>query len=314
MSGSFFIYSILNVLFVIAISPLFMSLIKIVKAFAQRRKGPSLFQTYFNLWKLLKKETVYSSNSSWIMRITPYINIAVMIVAALFVPLVFIPQPMGGIGNIILFLYLLALAKFFMALSGLDAGSTFGGMGSSREMTISALIEPISIVVFAALAFAFKTTNMHVMFLEILEPNMMFLNPVVILLSISMFIILIVETARVPVDNPETHLELTMVHEAMILEQSGKNLALMELSHAIKQTLLMGILINIIFPWGLATEITLAGIVVSMIAFMIKASILSVIVGVFESSCAKSRLFHLPDLSMLALFFSVITILIEVFA
>ncbi|VVB61226.1 NADH dehydrogenase [uncultured archaeon] len=312
--NAFVQYSVLNVLFAVLVSPLFMSLIKKVKALAQGRKGPSLFQMYYNLWKLLKKEVIYSSNSSWIMRVTPYVNITVMAVAALFVPLILIPQPVYGIGNIILFLYLLSLAKFFMALSGLDAGSAFGGMGSSREMTISALIETITIVVFAALAFALKTTNLHEMFLQILESNMLFLNPVLILISISVFIVLIVETARVPVDNPETHLELTMIHEAMILEQSGKNLALMEWSHAIKQLLFMGILINILFPWGIAVALTQYSIVVSMLAFLVKASVLAVAVGLFESSCAKSRLFHLPSLFTIALFFSVITILIEVFA
>jgi len=187
-------------------------------------------------------------------------------------------------------------------------------MGSSREMTISALIEPITVIVFAALAFVLKTTNLHTMFLEILKSNILFSNPVLILIAISVFIVLIVETARVPVDNPETHLELTMIHEAMILEQSGKNLALMELSHAIKQLLFAGILINIIFPWGIATEPTTIGLMISIAAFFIKACVLSVIVGLIESSFAKSRLFHLPDLFMIALFFSVITILIEVFA
>lgn len=314
LDTQFIYYGLMNIVFAAAISPFFMSLIKKVKAYAQGRRGPPLFQTYYNLWKLMKKEVIYSSNSSWVMRLTPYVNIAVLVIAALFVPLVFIPQPVWPAANVILFLYLLALAKFFMALSGLDAGSTFGGMGSSREMTLSALIEPITIIVFAALAFVLKTTNLHTMFLEILSSNILFSNPVLILIAISMFIVLIVETARVPVDNPETHLELTMIHEAMILEQSGKNLALMEWSHAIKQLLFIGILINIIFPWGIATEMTYAAIGLAGAVFFVKAFALSVIVGLWESSFAKSRLFRLPDLFMIALFFSVITILIEVFA
>ena len=228
MNLTLLIYGVLNALFVLFVSPLFISLIKKVKAYAQGRKGPSLLQTYYNLAKLMKKETVYSANSSWIMRITPLVNIAALLVASLFVPLIVIPQPTDLVGNVILFLYLLALAKFFMALSGLDAGSTFGGMGSSREMAISALIEPIIIVVFAALAFAFKTTSIPDMFRGALTSNVL-VDPVLILISISIFIVIIVESSRVPVDNPETHLELTMIHEAMILEQSGKNLAMMEL-------------------------------------------------------------------------------------
>ena len=306
-------YGILNMLFVLLISPLFISLIKKVKAHAQKRKGPSLLQTYRSLAKLLKKETVYSQNSSWITRITPLVNIAALLVASLFVPFLLIPQPTNLVGNIILFIYLLALAKFFMALSGLDAGSTFGGMGSSREMAISALIEPVAIVVFTALAFVFKTINIPDMFRGALASNVL-IDPAVVLISISLFIVLIVESARVPVDNPETHLELTMIHEAMLLEQSGKNLAMMELSSAMKQLLLMGLLINILFPWGLTTNFTVPTILISLAAFILKATVLAVIIGLFESSCAKSRLFRLPGLFALALFLSVLTLIIVVFA
>jgi formate hydrogenlyase subunit 4 len=313
MNITLLLYGLLNVLFVLFASPLFISLIKKVKAYAQKRKGPPLLQTYYNLAKLMKKETIYSENASWIMRITPLVNIAALLVASLFVPLIVIPQPTDLVGNVILFLYLLALAKFFMALSGLDAGSTFGGMGSSREMAISALIEPVIIVVFAALAFAFKTINIPDMFREALTSNVL-VNPVLILISTSIFIVIIVESSRVPVDNPETHLELTMIHEAMILEQSGKNLAMMELSNAMKQLLLMGILINILFPWGLTTEFTATSILISVGAFLIKAVIVAVIIGLFESSCAKSRLFRLPGLFGLALFLSIVTLIIEVFA
>ncbi len=306
-------YGILNTLFVLLISPLFISLIKKVKAHAQKREGPPLLQTYRNLAKLLKKETVYSKNSSWIMRATPLVNVAALLVASLFVPLIVIPQPTDLVGNIILFLYLLAMAKFFMALSGLDAGSTFGGMGSSREMAISALIEPIIIVVFAALAFAFKTVNLPDMLRGALASNVL-IDPVLILISISLFIVIIVESARVPVDNPETHLELTMIHEAMILEQSGKNLAMMELSSAMKQLLLMGVLINILVPWGLTQDFTAPALLISLGAFVLKAVVLAIIIGLFESSCAKSRLFRLPGLFAIALFLSIITLIIEVFA
>jgi formate hydrogenlyase subunit 4 len=305
-------YGILNMLFVLLISPLFISLIKIVKAHAQKRRGPPLLQTYRGLAKLLKKETVYSTNSSWIMRVTPLVNIVALLVASIFVPLLVIPQPNDLVGNIILFLYLLAMAKFFMALSGLDAGSTFGGMGSSREMAISALIEPVIILVFAALAFAFKTINLPDMFRGALTSNVV-VDPVLILISISIFIVIIVESARIPVDNPETHLELTMIHEAMILEQSGKNLAMMEMSSAMKQLLLMGVLINILVPWGLTTDFTVPSILISLGAFILKAVVLAVIIGLFESSCAKSRFFRLPGLFAVALFLSIITLIIEVF-
>ena len=307
---SFIIYALLNTIFVILISPLFVSLIKKVKAYTQGRQGPPLLQTYYSLLKLLKKETVYSDNSSLIIRITPYINIVCVIVASLSVPVVYIPGMVGGFGNIILFLYLLVFAKFFMALAGLDAGSAFGGMGSSREMTVSAVIEPVIIVVFAALGLLLKTTNLYEMFRTSLQSSL-FINPSTLLISLSLFIILIVETARIPVDNPETHLELTMIHEAMILEYSGPNLALMEMSHAVKQTILMAVLINILIPWGLTSAPGVLTVSLSIITFIAKGAILAVVVGIFESMLAKSRLFRLPNLFMLAFFFSFSTILFE---
>ena len=313
MNGLFLLYVIINTLFVLAIAPLFVSLIKKVKAATQGRSGPPLFQTYSSLAKLLKKEVIYSPNSSWIMRVTPLVNMAAILVAALFVPLVFVPESVGGIGNIILFLYLLALAKFFMALAGLDAGSSFGGMGSSREMSISAIIEPTTIIVFAALVFVFKTLNIFEMFTVSASAGG-FPAPTHILIGISLFIILIVETSRIPVDNPETHLELTMIHEGMILEQSGSNLALMELSSAVKLTLLMALLINLLVPFGLVTTLTLAGIVIAAVLFLIKAGILAVIIGLFESSMAKMRFFRLPSLFAMAFFFSTLIIIIEVFS
>lgn len=309
---NFLLFSILNVTIVLALAPLYISLIKKVKAWAQQRKGPALLQAYYNLFKLFKKEVVYSPTSSFIMRVTPYLNIVCLLVAALFVPILFIPELVGGFGNIILFLYILALAKFFTALGGLDAGSTFGGMGSSREMSISAIIEPVAIIVFAALAFVFNSTNLFVIFSKTAQTALAQMNPALVLLGISLFIVLITETARIPVDNPETHLELTMIHEAMILEQSGGNLMLMELSSAIKQLLLICILINVVFPWGLSMQLTLIGIVIALGAFLLKSVLLSVFVGIFESYFAKLRLFRLPSLFLVAFFLALLTILFEV--
>ncbi|MFA5331118.1 MAG: NADH-quinone oxidoreductase subunit H [Methanoregula sp.] len=307
------VYGIINTICVVAVSPLFVSLVKKVKAWTQGRQGPSVFQTYYLLAKLLKKEVVYSKNSSFVMRIVPWVNIAAVLVASLFVPVVYVTESVGGIGNIILFLYLLVLARFFMALAGLDAGSTFGGMGSSREMSVAAVIEPTTIIVFAALAFVFGSLNLF----DMVGPSALNGTPVaptIILVGVSLFIILIVETSRIPVDNPETHLELTMIHEGMILEQSGKNLALMELSAAIRQTLFMALLIGIIVPWGIATTLSAGALAAAFVLFLVKAVILCVIIGLFESSMTKMRFFKLPGLFVMAFFFSTLIIIIEVFA
>lgn len=313
MNADLFLCIAINTGLILGVSPFYMGLVKKTKALCQGRVGPPLLQPYYNLAKLLKKERVYSRNSSAIMKAAPYINIAAITAAALFIPAACITMPSYGLGNIILFLYLLALAKFFMALAGLDAGSTFGGMSSSREMSISSIIEPITIVVFAALVYTLHTLNFYDMFYQTADIQP-FLQPALLFISIPLFIVLIVETARVPVDNPETHLELTMVHEGMILEYSGRDLALMELSNAIKQTLFMAVLINIILPWGLSAELTAPAVLLSATAFFVKGAFLAVLMGLFESAQAKVRLFALPSLFALAFFFSILTVCLEVFA
>lgn len=320
---SFIGFCIINLLLVLLVSPLFIGIIKKVKAYSQFRRGQSLFQPYLNLTKLLKKETIYSSNASWIMRVTPYINLTALLTASLFVPLAIIPQFEGAdstniinftFGSIIVFLYLIALARFFMALAGLDAGSTFGGMGSSREMSLSSIIEPVTVVVFAAIAMVFHTVNIYSVFdLAASTGSGVLLNPSIILIAISLFLILIVETARLPIDNPETHLELTMIHEAMFLEQSGKNLAMMEISAAIKQTLFIAILINILLPFGITNEMNFYEIGLAICLFVIKGTILAIIIGIFESSLAKMRLLKIHNFFMLAFFLSILTIFMEVF-
>jgi formate hydrogenlyase subunit 4 len=310
MTLSFVLYFFINTVLVLLISPLFIGLIKKVKAYMQRRKGPPLLQTYYLLSKLFKKETVYSSHSSFISRVSPYINLVFLLGASLCVPLIYIPETNFGLGNVILFLYLMVMAKFFMALSGLDAGSAFGGMGSSREMTISAIFEPIVIIVVSALAFVLKTVDIHQMFSRAIETAAI-TNSALILICAALFVVLIIETSRIPVDNPETHLELTMIHEAMILESSGPNLALMELSHAVKNTLLMALLINILLPWGLATSLTPVGLLIGVASFLLKGGVLAVAVGVFESITAKSRLFNLRTLFILAFSLAFLTIVFE---
>jgi len=313
MSYDFLMYGIVNTLCVVLVAPLFVSVVKKVKAWTQGRQGPSVFQTYYTLAKLLKKEVIYSPDASRISRVTPWVCMAAILVASLFVPLIYVTAPVGGIGNIILFLYLLVLARFFMALAGLDAGSTFGGMGSSREMSIAAVIEPTTIIVFAALAFVFKSLNIIDM-AGIAASTGTPVTPVLILLGISLFIILIVETARIPVDNPETHLELTMIHEGMILEQSGKNLAMMEFSAAVKQVVLMALLINLIVPWGIATTFAPVALAAAFALFIAKGLVLALVIGLFESSMAKMRFFRLPGLFVMAFFFSTLIIIVEVFA
>lgn len=306
-----FLSTMINLGVILLVSPLFMTLIKKVKARTQRRSGPPLMQGYFNLAKLFRKEVIYSDYSGFISRIAPYASLSILIVAALMVPIISIPTVPPVSGNIIVFLYLLTFSRFLLALLGLDAGSTFGGMGSSREMSLSAVIEPTTIVVFAAMAYVLGSLSIPDMFryAATIDPG---ISPTIILLSISLFILIIVETGRIPVDNPETHLELTMIHEGMLLDTSGRNLALFELSHAVKQTLLMTLLINILLPYGITEEFSLLTLGGGIVLFLIKGAGLSVLIGIVESSVAKMRFFRIPGLFMMAFFFAVLTIFSEV--
>ena len=307
--NDFLLFAIINLTLVLCLAPLYISLIKKVKAILQGRIGPGVFQTYRNLFKLLKKETLYSYNSSIIMRLAPSIDIICSLLLVLFVPLIFIPASSGTFGNIILFVYLLMLSKFFIALAGLDAGSTFGGMGSSREMSLSAIIEPTIIVVFAALAFSFNSVNLFTIINSAInDQNHFFLW----LLFVPFILIFLTENARIPIDNPETHLELTMIHEAMILEQSGKNLAIIELSSAIKQMLFAGIIINLFFPLGITNLMHPLAILVSLLLFIGKTLLFAVGIGIIESYNAKLRLFRLPNLYAISYFLALMTIIFEV--
>lgn len=306
-----FLIPLLNAAIIIALSPLFMTMVKKVKARTQRRAGPPLLQGYYTLRKLLQKEVIYSDYSGAISRIAPYSVLSLMISAALMVPVIWIPGDEIIPGSIIIFLYLLATGRILLSLLGLDAGSTFGGMGSSREMSLSAVIEPTTIIVFAAMAYVTGTLSIPGMFRHTasLIPA---ISPTILLLSVSLFILIIVETGRIPVDNPETHLELTMIHEGMVLDTSGRNLALLELAHGIKQTLLMVLLLNMLIPAGVFMEFSLPALIAGLLLFVLKGAGLSILIGIVESSFAKMRFFQIPNLFMMAFFFSALTIFTEV--
>jgi formate hydrogenlyase subunit 4 len=193
-------------------------------------------------------------------------------------------------------MYLFLLGAFFLALAGLDAGSSFGGMGSSREMAIAALAEPTVMIAIFAIALRAGSTGLDEMIGNSVSDPLLLLNPGHLLAFFSFFIVALAETGRLPVDNPSTHLELTMIHEAMILEYSGRYLALIEWASAIKLFLFLTLLGNIFFPWGIALTTGPVDLVISVIAFSIKLGVLAVTLAVLETSFAKLRLFRVPEL------------------
>ncbi len=295
-------YLIVQLLTMIFLAPLINGIIKKIKALSQKRKGPPLLQLYYDIIKLLKKDTVVSGTASWIFKAAPYISFTTALLAGLFVPVSLKLSPAGFTGDIIFVVYLLAMGRFFMTLAGLDTGSTFGGMGSSREMMISALIEPSLLVCMFTIGLISKSTSIFSMMTTSASMGISVIQPVFMLSLMAIFLIILAETARIPVDDPATHLELTMVHEAMLLEYSGRHLALMEWGASIKQLLLITLLANLFIPLdGLipAGSILLA-VVISLVLYLLKVVVISVLIAIAEVSTVKLRLFSVPNLAALS--------------
>ncbi|MEZ7890572.1 MAG: NADH-quinone oxidoreductase subunit H [Candidatus Wallbacteria bacterium] len=306
------IIPLVQTMILIIISPLLAGIIKKVKAAFQFRRGPSIFQPYYDLSKYFKKEVILSDVASWIFTSTPYVVLASVITTALLMPSISYSYAFSGFGDIIVIIYLMALARFFMALAALDTASAFGGMASSREMMISSIAEPAMILCFISIAISHNSTNLSNIMSAIAQGENFFFTTTNLFILFGLFLIVIAETGRIPFDNPATHLELTMVHEGMILEYSGRYLAMMTLASYIKQAVLFTLIVNIFFPYGMMMTTTISAFILSTFYFIVKLSVFSIFVGIFESSLAKSRLFQIPDLAGISFVLALTSIIINV--
>lgn len=300
---------ILQLALVPIFSPLCIGVIRKAKARMQNRVGASIFQPYADLRKLFGKDEVISADASWIFRFSPYLIFAVTLVVGASIPVITTVAPSLSIGDrsvlsfvptgdFIVIIYLFALSTFFLALAGIDSGSGFGGFGSSREMTMAALAE--GGLFFALLVASMAAENGNVMMIAERLSILPFQSYMPLFIAFfGFFIALLAENGRFPVDNPSTHLELTMIHEAMILEYSGKRLALMEWAAANKLLIFIALGANIFFPWGLAARLdtaTLGVLFFSATLFILKALTLLWSISFIESTMAKFRIFRVPDL------------------
>jgi formate hydrogenlyase subunit 4 len=293
----------------LALSPLLTGCIRNWKAKLQNRRGPRVWQPYFDLAKFLRKDMVISEHASWIFRAMPYVLFTSTLLAGLMMPLVHVSAPLSLFGGALAFVGLLALGRFFLALGGLDPASAFGGMGSSREMTIAAVAEPALMLAIFTVAITAHSTNLSQMLFAAQVETWRLLNPAHVLAFAALFIVLLAETGRIPVDNPATHLELTMIHEAMILEYSGRYLALIEWAASVKQLVLMALLVNIFFPLGMATDFSAAAIGFGLLCFVGKLLALAGAVVLVETTNAKLRLFRVPDLLSAAFILATLALL-----
>jgi len=283
-----------QILFFALASPLLSGFIKWVKCHLQNRTAPSIFQPYKNLRKLLNKETMRVTGASWIFYATPYIIFSVTLLISSLIPSVFIYNLPWGLGDAIVLVGLLALARFFLALAGLDLGTAFGGMGSSREMMIAALAEPALLLIFFILAIKAGSSNLAVILNYVVQTSSFYFSPALIFAFLALMMVTLAETGRIPIDNPATHLELTMVHEAMILEYSGKQLALIEWTAQIKIMLFFVLISNYFLPWGITAAYTVPALIMSLIFLVGKLIGCSIVLATIETTLAKMRLFKVP--------------------
>jgi formate hydrogenlyase subunit 4 len=292
---------LVQLLLVLLIAPLFTGYVRKAKARLLQRRGPPLWQPYLDLVRLLRKEVVLADNASWLFRAVPYLIFAATWVAAALVPTFVSGLPSGRAADLIAIAALIASTRFFLALAGLDVGTSFGGIGSSREMMIASLAEPAMIMIVFTLALVAGSTQLSTI-AEVLARPEVGLRVSLGLALIALIFVAIAENARVPVDNPATHLELTMVHEAMVLEYSGRHLALIELAGALKLVLYASLIACVFAPWGIApVSASPFAWVGGLLLYGAKLVVIGFLLAFFETSIAKMRVFRVPEFLGVAL-------------
>jgi formate hydrogenlyase subunit 4 len=287
------------------VAPLFTGWVKMVKCWSQGRRSPSLFQPFRDIRKLFSKDVILAENASWIFRFTPYLVFGVSVMAGGIIPILSRDLPLAATADVIALVALFAIARFFTALAGMDIGTAFGGMGSSREMTIASLAEPAMLMAVFAVSLVGKSTSLSQMSSVIAQGHSL-LRPSLVFALLAFVLIALAETGRVPVDNPATHLELTMIHEAMILEYSGRHLALIEWAGMMKLFLFVTLGIASFFPWGTAPNGNLASIVVALLSLLLKLAFVGIGLVLIETGLAKMRIFRITEFLGSAFLFATI--------
>ena len=286
--------ALLQTFLFIASAPLLAGWLKKIKCRLQNRRAPSIFQPYRDLRKLWVKEPIVAHPASWIFKATPYVVFSTTVLTASIIPLIAVNLPTAKIADVVVLIGFFALGRFFTALAGMDIGTAFGGMGSSREMTVSSLAEPAMLMAVFTLAMSASTTNLSEAMKYVLDTGLV-LRPSFVFAMLGLMLVAVAETGRIPVDNPTTHLELTMIHEAMILEYSGRYLGMIEWASQIK-LMIYGVLIaNIFIPWGIAEDFSLRSLGIGALSLMFKLVILTILLGLTEIIFAKMRVFRVQE-------------------
>jgi formate hydrogenlyase subunit 4 len=300
-----------QMLLVLLLAPGLTGFVRKVKARLLRRQGPPLIQPYRDLARLLRKDAVLAENASWLFRVIPYLIFAATWVAAALVPTFKTGLMFSWSADLIAIIALLGSARFFLALAGLDVGTSFGGIGSSREVMIASLAEPAMLMIMFTLALIAGSTQLSTMAEYMLSPQVG-LRVSLGLALLAIIMVAIAENARIPVDNPATHLELTMVHEAMVLEYSGRHLALIELTASLKLTLYMSLIACLFVPWEMAApDAPAAALAIGAAAYVGKLLVGGFLLALFETSIAKMRVFRVPEFLGAALMLGLLAALLR---
>ncbi|MET9245635.1 NADH-quinone oxidoreductase subunit H [Nonomuraea sp. NPDC003709] len=287
----------LQVVFVGVGAPLLVGVMRQARARLEGRAGAGVWQPWRDLRKLMRKQAITPHGTGWVFRAAPLLLAGTTLVVAAVVPLVTTDSPLDGVADLFAVTALLALGSVALALGALDTGTAFGGMGASREMTVLALVEPTILVSTFALSIKAGSTSLGAIVTATVENPLSVISPVSVLAAIALAIVTIAETGRIPLDNPSTHLELTMIHEAMVLEYAGPDLALIEWASAMRLSVLLGLLAGLFFPLGIAgADAGLLALAVASIALVLKVGVLGVVLAVGEVFMAKLRLFRVPEL------------------
>lgn len=284
----------LQAILLMLLAPLAAGFVASCKARLQNRRGADILQPWRDIYKLFAKEVVMAEHASWIFRFAPYIVFTATIMAASVVPALMVDTPLSLTADVIALVALLALARFFLALAGMDIGTAFGGMGASREMTFAALAEPAMLMSVFVLSLGAHSTNLTSMIHHTLNTPVI-MQPSIAFALAAMLMVAIAENGRIPIDNPNTHLELTMIHEAMLLEYSGRHLALMEWASQIKLLLFATLLVDLFVPWGMALQADAYGLLLALIFWLLKLISLFILLALSETGLAKLRLFEVPE-------------------
>lgn len=280
---------------VLLLAPLLTGIVRTVKARLLRRRGPSVIQPYCDLLRLLRKEAVIADGASWLFRVAPYLIFSATWVAAALVPTFAIGLTFSWTADLIAIIALLGSARFFLALAGMDVGTSFGGIGASREMLIASLAEPAMLLVVFTVSLVAGSTQLSTVAAFMVSPEVG-LRVSLGLALIGLVMVAIAENARIPVDNPATHLELTMVHEAMVLEYSGRHLAMIEFAASLKLLLYLSLIACLFVPWGLArADAGLGAYAHGLATYLGKLLVGAAALALFETSIAKMRVFRVPD-------------------